>query len=334
MSGELISVCKILESFGLPRAVGNLQTDRFVAANHSFLRLIGLEETEILEIALSEIVKLERDPVEIGLLNPISLRTGGKSSVVAGHAAIGSNGLAFLMVHRFVDPSPDFEAGAAVGKEMERERMSTYVHENLAPEFMSAVYSLESIRAQLEKDSHPSAPKLKEIQQLITEPFQRMAAELKKSVIEQRELNFAARRLAAIVEDSDDAIVSKDLNGIVLSWNKGAERIFGYSAGEIIGTSIRRIIPPERCEEEEQILSCLRRGERFNHFETIRVTKDGRRLRVSLSVSPIKDETGKVIGASKIARDITDRKKRDLSRRSVTNTRTRPEQQGDVKSIF
>ena len=212
--------------------------------------------------------------------------------------------------------------------------MSTYVHENLAPELMSAVYSLESIRAQLEKDSHPSAPKLKEIQQLITEPFQRMATELKKSVIEQRELNFAARRLAAIVEDSDDAIVSKDLNGIVLSWNKGAERIFGYSAGEIIGTSIRRIIPPERCEEEEQILSCLRRGERFNHFETIRVTKDGRRLRVSLSVSPIKDETGKVIGASKIARDITDRKKRDLSRRSVTNTRTRPEKQGDVKSIF
>jgi PAS domain S-box-containing protein len=118
-----------------------------------------------------------------------------------------------------------------------------------------------------------------------------------------------ARRLAAIIESSDDAIVSKDLNGIVLSWNEAAERMFGYTAEEMIGTSIRRIIPDERQAEEDTVLASIRAGKRVDHFETIRKTRDGRLVPISLSVSPILDANGTVIGASKIARDISDRKR-------------------------
>jgi PAS domain S-box-containing protein len=116
-------------------------------------------------------------------------------------------------------------------------------------------------------------------------------------------------RLAAIVDNSDDAIIGKDLNSIITSWNQGAERIFGYSAEEMIGTSVVRLIPPERRREEDEILARLKRGERFEHFETVRTTKEGGRLHVSLTISPIKDANGRVIGASKIARDITERKR-------------------------
>jgi len=117
-----------------------------------------------------------------------------------------------------------------------------------------------------------------------------------------------ARRLAAIVESSDDAIVSKDLNGIVLSWNQAAERMFGYTADEMIGASIRRIIPDERQVEEDTVLASIRAGRRVDHFETVRQARDGRPVPISLSVSPILDADGTVIGASKIARDISDRK--------------------------
>jgi PAS domain S-box-containing protein len=119
----------------------------------------------------------------------------------------------------------------------------------------------------------------------------------------------AQARLAAIVESSDDAIVSKSLEGIVRTWNKGAERIFGWTAEEMIGQPITKIIPPDRQGEEPKILEQLRRGDRVDHFETIRITKDGRLLNVSVTVSPIRNASGNVIGASKIARDITLQKK-------------------------
>jgi PAS domain S-box-containing protein len=125
--------------------------------------------------------------------------------------------------------------------------------------------------------------------------------------LSQNELDMAARHLAAIVDSSDDAIIAKDLRSIITSWNKGAERIYGYTAEEMIGTSIMRLIPPERQGEEDHILAKIRAGERIDHFETIRVTKDGRRLRMSITVSPIKDSNGTIVGASKIARDITER---------------------------
>src|ERR1700722_11702838 len=111
--------------------------------------------------------------------------------------------------------------------------------------------------------------------------------------------------LAAIVASSDDAIVSKDLNGIVRSWNESAERMFGYTAEEMIGNPITILFPPDRLDEEPKILAQLRRGQRVDRFETIRVCKDGRRLDISVTISPIKDAKGRVIGVSKVARDIT-----------------------------
>jgi PAS domain S-box-containing protein len=125
------------------------------------------------------------------------------------------------------------------------------------------------------------------------------------------------RRLAAIVESSDDAIVGKNLDGIVTSWNPGAEKMFGYSATEMIGRSITTIIPPELEEDEQRILETLRRGERIEHFETVRLTKNGERIDVSLTVSPVKDDAGRVIGAAKTARDITHQKKAEQALRTT-----------------
>jgi PAS domain S-box-containing protein len=126
--------------------------------------------------------------------------------------------------------------------------------------------------------------------------------------------------LAAIVASSDDAIVGKTLDGIIRSWNAAASRVFGYTGPEIIGRSILTLIPPELHPEEARVLQRLSQGERFDHFETVRVRKDGSRIDISLSVSPIRDSTGRIIGAAKIARDITESKRlqrveRDLSER-------------------
>lgn len=129
-----------------------------------------------------------------------------------------------------------------------------------------------------------------------------------RDVTQRQESVLIARRLAAIVDNSDDAIIGKNLSGIVTSWNNGAERIFGYAADEMIGSSIMKLIPPELQSEEEEILARLKRGERYDNFDTIRFTKDRRQLHVSLTISPIKDASGNVVGASKIARDITGRK--------------------------
>lgn len=124
----------------------------------------------------------------------------------------------------------------------------------------------------------------------------------------RREEELRALRLAAIVSSSDDAIVSKTLDGFVTTWNGGAERIFGYSAEEMVGQHITRIVPLELRPEEEDILARLRRGEHVDHFETVRVAKDGRRIDVSVTVSPMRDKSGRLVGASKVGRDITERK--------------------------
>ncbi|MBN8783712.1 MAG: PAS domain S-box protein [Terrimonas ferruginea] len=114
--------------------------------------------------------------------------------------------------------------------------------------------------------------------------------------------------LAAIIDSSEDAIISKDLNSTIISWNKSAERIFGYTADEAVGRPVYLIIPPDRHQEEGMIISRLARGERVEHFETIRQRKDGKLIHISLTVSPIRNEQGKVVGASKIARDISKQK--------------------------
>src|SRR5262249_35665743 len=115
--------------------------------------------------------------------------------------------------------------------------------------------------------------------------------------------------LGSLVECADDAIISKNLEGIVTSWNAGAERLFGYTAREMIGKPILTLIPPERLDEEPEILKRIRRGERIAHYETKRMRKDGSLVDISLTVSPIRDSLGQIIGASKIARDITEIKR-------------------------
>ena len=116
-------------------------------------------------------------------------------------------------------------------------------------------------------------------------------------------------RLAAIVDSSDDPIVSKTLDGVITTWNRAAERMFGWTAAEAVGRHITLIIPDERRAEEDEVLARLRRGDRVDHFETVRITKDRRLVHVSITVSPIRDAAGRIVGASKIARDITERRR-------------------------
>lgn len=130
---------------------------------------------------------------------------------------------------------------------------------------------------------------------------------------DQEEARIVSARLAAIVASSDDAIVSKTLEGRITSWNEGATRIFGYDADEMIGQPIIRIIPPELHGEEKSILAKLRRGEHVHHYESVRVAKDGHRVEISLSVSPLRSSSGEIVGASKVARDISDRKQAERS---------------------
>jgi PAS domain S-box-containing protein len=127
--------------------------------------------------------------------------------------------------------------------------------------------------------------------------------------LERKRAEEAKERLITIVETSDDAIISKNLDGIIQTWNRGAERIFGYTADEVIGKPVTMLMPPERYDEEPGILARLRRGERIDHYQTVRRRKDGTRIDISLTVSPVKDRSGRVIGASKIARDISDQKR-------------------------
>jgi len=133
------------------------------------------------------------------------------------------------------------------------------------------------------------------------------ASKIARDISERKEAERIRAHFAAIVESADDAIISKSLDGVIQSWNMGAERIFGYRPEEAIGRPITMLIPPERQAEEPEILARVRNGERLMHYETVRVTKDGRRIPISLTISPIKNVSGEIIGASKIARDISER---------------------------
>jgi PAS domain S-box-containing protein len=130
-----------------------------------------------------------------------------------------------------------------------------------------------------------------------------------QDITDRKKADDAMQRLAAIVESSEDAIISKDLNGTIMSWNRGAERIFGYRPEEAVGNPIMMLIPSDRQDEEREILRRIREGERVQHYETVRQCKDGSQIDVSLTISPLKDKHGMIIGASKIARNITERKK-------------------------
>jgi hypothetical protein len=176
----IISACEALDAFGLPRAVGNLQTDRFIVANKSFLQIVGLTKDEIPFVALSEVVKMcfaSSDRVKIGRLVPIAVRTPHEGVTIGGHAAI-SKQLAFFMIPLFVDASPDFEVGTAVGEELQRQKVDAYVHDHLTPELLAAIFSIESVRVRLEKERHPCAERLKEIEQELSGPIRQMGEAL------------------------------------------------------------------------------------------------------------------------------------------------------------
>jgi PAS domain S-box-containing protein len=137
---------------------------------------------------------------------------------------------------------------------------------------------------------------------------QRMFVGLIRDVTERKLAEVMRDRLAAIVDSSDDAIISKTLAGIITGWNRGAEKLFGYSASEAVGQPMLILLPPDLLGEESEIMACILRGQNIEHFETVRVRKDGTRIGVSVTISPIRDSLGVVVGASKIARDITERK--------------------------
>lgn len=138
---------------------------------------------------------------------------------------------------------------------------------------------------------------------------------IRADITERKRIEAVEARLAAIVQSSDDAIIGKDLSGVVTSWNPGAEKIFGYSAQEMIGQPIHRLIPADRLSEEDDILARVRRDESIRHLDTVRVRKDGRQIHVSVTTSAIKDAAGKIIGASTVARDVTARKQTELALR-------------------
>jgi PAS domain S-box-containing protein len=138
-------------------------------------------------------------------------------------------------------------------------------------------------------------------------PRQYMA--IRADITERKRAEEVRERLAAIVDSSDDAIISKDLNGTITAWNRGAEKVFGYTSTEVVGKPMLMLFPPDHVKEESDILSRVRRGESVEHFETVRVRKDGKKIDISATISPVRDSSGTIIGASKIARDITDRKR-------------------------
>lgn len=143
---------------------------------------------------------------------------------------------------------------------------------------------------------------------------------IRADITERKQAEEAVARLAAIVESSDDAIVGKDLEGIVTSWNAGAEKAFGYTAFEMIGHSITRLIPPGRLDEEARILDQIKRGQSVRHFETVRVRKDGSSVHISVAVSAIRDRSGKIVGAAKVARDSTERRAAEEALRQLNAT--------------
>jgi PAS domain S-box-containing protein len=205
-----------------------------------------------------------------------------------------------------------FAAGEAIGRSG---------HALLQTRFPVA---LADLRSQLQRDRHWSGELrhiCKDGREIVVDSRMQllddgMVLEVNRDVSERKEMEAALleseqrlRSLASIVESSDDAIVSKSLDGIITSWNRGAERVFGYSAEEAVGQPITIVIPEDRQSEERDILTRIRRGERIDHFETIRRRKHGNLIVVSLTVSPVKNAAGKIVGASKIARDITEQKR-------------------------
>jgi hypothetical protein len=171
MYEPIIETCRMMDTFGLPRAVGNIDTDRFIFGNSSFLRITGMKEGEGSGLALSELVRIQVDssnPARMGQLIPLTAESRDQGFIIHGHAAIRPDGLVYLMIPLFGDPSPDFELGRSVGKEQERQRFRHYVHEQLTPELLSVVSSIESLRARFQNENKAAEGTLKEIGQSLS----------------------------------------------------------------------------------------------------------------------------------------------------------------------
>ena len=180
MYESIISACRVMDTFGLPRAVADFETDSFVFANNSFLRVAGLNEHQLARQPLSGIVKVHigsLDAGKTGQLIPITVESYDQGFLFRGHAVFGSDRLVYLMVPLFGDPSADFELGRSVGKEQERQRRVRYVHENLVPQVESALLGLQGVRGRLREENHSEAT-LEKIERSLTDLLQAMTGEV------------------------------------------------------------------------------------------------------------------------------------------------------------
>jgi hypothetical protein len=180
MYESIISACQVMDTLGLPRAVADLESDRFIFANSAFLRVVEIKEPLLPALALSRIVKLHAGPVawNTGQLIPITLESYDQGFIIRGHAVFGDNGLVYLMVPLFGDPSADFELGRSVGKEQERQRLSRYVRERMGPELESAILSIEAARNRSRDEHHPFEAELEKVTESLTGLLQASRAEL------------------------------------------------------------------------------------------------------------------------------------------------------------
>jgi signal transduction histidine kinase len=184
MYDSIITACKEMDAFALPRAVGQFETDRFVFANNSFLRAIGLKRSEISYLPLSSVTKFHVDSagaIQPGL-TPIVVRSFNRNLSIGGHVAFSREGLAYLMIPFTPNTNCDFEMGKAVGLETERQRISAYLHDRLAPELLAVTFSVEAVRDQLEQEKHSAEPKLKEVCRTLTELLRPLHEALLNSV--------------------------------------------------------------------------------------------------------------------------------------------------------
>jgi len=221
----------------------------------------------------------------------------------------------FTLDHKGIIHAANLTAATLLGIERARligRRFDSFLLPAARPAFTAFIEKVLTSQAkevcEAEFENGGNSPLFVRIEAMIDASLQKCSIAL-VDITERKRAEEAQAQLAALVDSSDDAIIAKSLNGIILSWNTGSERLFGYRDNEVIGKSMTLLIPSELQKEEKRILRRLWAGERIENFETVRLTKDGRRVEVSITASPIKDSQGRIIGASKIVRDITERKR-------------------------
>jgi PAS domain S-box-containing protein len=285
------------------------------------LRSVTLQNAQSIQLArqrVEEELRQAKDALQ-ARERELSLIYGNVSDVIFYLAAEPGGGFRFASVNRAFLTTTGLSEDQVVGRRVE-EVIPEPSLSLVLDKYATAIREAQTVRWE-ETTRYPTGDRVGEVS--VTPIFDAGGActhliGAVHDVTERKQSEGARYRLAAVVESSDDAILSKTLEGIITTWNKGAERLFGYTADEVVGKSVTILIPPDRLDEETVILGRLRRGERIEHYETIRMRKDRSLLDVSLAVSPIRDSTGRIIGASKIARDITERRQAEEALRDET----------------